>query len=269
MSRFTQLPPEIQEEILSTDPQLLHRSLTLSQEYSQLLSRNALRILCSKPISSAELRNYLENEQPRLFIIYNPSNSNAYPVNTGDSIVDSTATAYIYTLSEGNHWNCSTISTMVLYHDPDNIIFEQYGLMPILALKDRAINDILRDTDQSYLVDLLTTYRILRKRIGCVGINPIFAKNTVINLFSQIVSTHQNLGNPIYLFDLYCYLAAHTWIFNIDFPINDIEIEVDINHNRIPLAQSIEQPNVEALFDQIPILINLINQRLNIIDLLM
>ena len=268
MSNFSSLPAEIRERILRNNPQLLHSSFTLSSEYPQILSNAALRKLCSQPISNSEFLNYLQNDFPRLFMIYRPSNSKFYPVNSDNIFADNTALTIIYTLSENTTWNFDMISTMVSYQNPDNIIFDQYGLMPIMRENFENVESIMGRLHTTNIFDLLTTYRILRKRIGCTHIDPNFAKTYVRNHFKTLVENHQQLHNPIYLFDLYCYLAAHTWIFNLNIPINQDDIIIDITPDRVPIAESVEQPKVEALFAQIPGLIDAIWQRLNIIELL-
>ena len=265
MSDFSTLPAEIREKILRNEPRA---SLTLSREYPQLLSRSLLKKLCFNPVSNSEFISYLQNDHPRLFAIYKPSNSITYPLNTGDIMLNNVAAAYIYTLSSGETWNCNIIPTMLGYDDPDNL--EVYALQPIISIDPQDSNKIvaLGLLDHSTIFDVLTLYRILRKRFGCMQIDPNFAKTATIEYFNTIVSNHYNLHNPIYLLDLYCYLAAHTWIFNLSIPINEANIDIDITNDRIPVAESVEQPEVEALFDQIPVLIEAIYQRLGIIELL-
>ena len=62
------------------------------------------------------------------------------------------------------------------------------------------------------IYDLITTYRIMKKRLSCVSINPRFARIYVISLLNDLINVWNNLEDIIYL---YSYLYINMRIMNL------------------------------------------------------
>ena len=66
---FNELPPEIQEQVLTSNPSLIRSSRRLSSNLSELTQRSYYNEFCPRPISNQEINLYI-NSYPKLFAIY-------------------------------------------------------------------------------------------------------------------------------------------------------------------------------------------------------
>ena len=113
-----------------------------------------------------------------------------------------------------------------VYLDP--LEHDDYDSIPI----DRMVDNY--DPEEIRYLDLVSTYRIVNQRYSYTKEDQLYAKEYVQRQFKQICDNHEILTqkNPIYYFDLYLYLIAQTWVFNIDIPLICERITVKIDKDR-------------------------------------
>ena len=105
---------------------------------------------------------------------------------------------------------------------------------------------------------VITTYRVLKARIGCISINPNFAKDKASQMFNDLVDQWYNKDNLIYL---YGYLYMNMRVMNL--PINKPN-PLDIATS-IVVDQDLEVFN-KAFDEYIPDMIDNIKTYFNIIS---
>ena len=254
MAEFLDLPNEIQNEILRIYPETLINSITLAKKFPKQL----LKLLCNLRITSNEFIKYIKTD-PRTFMTFRPPDSELFEFNSPEEDFKYDTWVDIYTLTAPENWTMlyliitSELNEVCINpdsHDKSNSTF-----------LERIINHY--DPQTPMYLDLLSTYRIVNKRTQCN------AKDFVKRQFNEIVENHKILilQNPIYSFDLYLYLIAHTWIFNIDSPLLLLSKETIIKTDkyRQPLSDIKELDEIKSAITR---LIQEINKRLDIIELL-
>lgn len=229
------LPSDVISEILSHDPQLILSGRQLSREISTKLGPSYIREICRKKITATEFDQYISKFPRTIVIIYHQKYSEpAFPP---------MLTAEIYNYNIGYN----KIMLMTEYTVP---MFELFGGAYFIVEYDDVMPNLknIYPTNPAFSIhrnypdiimpggelDLLSTYKILQTRLGCLRINPHFAKEVVIQRFNQIVNEYLNHPSQTRILDLYLYLLAHTWVFDIEgYP--NIMYGININYKNRPM----------------------------------
>ena len=217
---FNSLPLDMQKKILSEDKDVLVRSLPTSKKFSQMLLQSVID-LCERPIGFAELTNYLNTSNSKKSAVYFLPNKislsieayiyfNVLPNHTVKNVID---TQHAERISRG------TKQYRVIYQLP-------FSVESMSMTKD--IEHHFMNTDNIFDIDLLTYYKILKNRLGCVTANPEYAKSKTIDKLNKIVNS-MNFG--INKLNLYVYLISYKWIFNIDIPVIENTFYLDSDEN--------------------------------------
>ncbi len=236
------------------------RALTLSKRFPKQL----VKLLYNWRITLDEFLTYAKTN-PRTFMVFKPSHSDIYEYSGGPDFKYSSNVS-VYTLNYTENW-AITLSIVSTKYDYDKIT--EVNFIPITDGSTICINEICFEyvTKTTKFLDLLSTYRIVNKRKPCIDDNPSYAKKFVKHQFKEIIDNYEILikKNLLYYFDLYLYLAGHTWIFNLDIPLFYEEIVIKVNKERQSISEIDKLDQIKTIIIQ---LIQEINKRLEIIDLL-
>jgi len=237
-----ELPPEIQERILRYHPELVIPYTKTSSDIRNITSRLYVEELCKRPISDLEIKAYLD-ESPTLFSIYYPPEKqfiiyykigqskyiedifkldiNLIGRDTVDPYLTHFATngpTYLITYAPvtdlgGVPLDSSTVYTMVLQ-------MCRYG--------DKYCSQL----------DLLSIYRILQNRLGCVYRQPDYAKQYVLKYLDDVYNEYLQNRTIDILINTHAYLFIHSKIFNIYPSIQPLDIhDWIIDNTGKPIAE--------------------------------
>ena len=230
--QFNLLPIELQNEILKDN---LSESIRLSRRYPSQLSN----IICSQPVSETEFSNYL-NFHPLIVGTFE------IMVDGPNESIDTTFRSNYYTLK--SLYNYNNLYQLTSFETDLHTMNDRY------VLETETEENVTRDeiiTTTS--LDLLTLYRILKRRLPCQG-NANYAKEYVIKEYQKQLRKLLMAANkyPHHLLHLFGYLRFHAYIFNL--PLLNVPGNIDS-----------DTPQIKQL---IPELIQQIQQRLNTIDII-
>ncbi len=208
------LPLELQIEIFSQYPETSIIGLQLSKTLQLAANEACLKTVWLNPISKTEFKNYLETE-PKIFgRIFG---------NAQDLIDDRILFANISMLqnfsSDRPEWASTSFGPS--YDDHQIDIFYSHETTSWEDERLDKIKDLCLANVNTY--DILTTYRILKRRKGCMLIDPQYAKKRALAVFDEICTKSDGL-NLIYL---HLYLSMHVWIFNLDLAMNCYNLTYD------------------------------------------
>ena len=201
--RLPDLPRDLQREILSLDFDTLKKAVGLSKETDKIIGPILAEKYCQRPITGQEMLKYLQT-QPEMFALINTNvynfKSNALAPKQTD-----TTLASLYTKT-GHSYEVKQYKI-----DPTDMEFTD---MPYLRTNYKAA--ILYEfeiADSIPGLDVKSLYKIYRKRLGCVKLNPAYGKDYVHNLFDDLVEKYK-YSDMI----LYVYLLMNLRILNITIP---------------------------------------------------
>lgn len=254
---FLNLPRDIHEIILNDN--LSNQSLYLSKYFTELMAKN----LCDKPISLAELRQYIEDEKPKIFLLV-VTNADYYSYQIYNIIFD-----------KPNEYDVSYYE-LAFFTDAAKFNTNKTDAIYMLNNYRRDKNfiaDIGREHGASELSpDILTMYRIRRKRLSCMKQNPLYAKTYVKNYFTSLIKTfHEKINKDSkLLLDFYYLLLLESYVLNIpgNIPINIDNLYFDVDQNDNVLPDNYNKPIIQEIQRLIPILIQEINKRIDMVELL-
>lgn len=247
---ISNLPTDVISHIMSQDPQLLLTGRQLSQEISRKLSPAYIREVCSKRITRTEIDNYLAKKPRTLVITY------SWQLFRGtEFLFDFTTEIYTYNYNTYNNINLFTSykysSQGNSYYINDNHHYN-YDVMPEFPGQ----NEMSQHKNYPQIImpdgelDLLSIYKILRTRLGCLRINPKFAKEVILERFNAIVTSYLNHPSQTHILDLYLYLFAHTWVFNIEGDVDIERFRIDFQRDANYIDRPTSDPeNLQRLSD--------------------
>lgn len=240
-TQFTDLPPDIQREILSLEPKMLNEIMMSSKAIYYTLQPILLDKVCNKPISRSEYRNYLRTK-PEIFATF-------YYIDRFFAGFDTK----LYKRSSDDNYS-EWIDDIFNYSEMKDILGKSKRINNAKVTIDYILSRFSND------LDLKTQYQIYRKRLGCVNLDPFFAKKKVKQEFNELMIELNN--EKIYVRSkmiAYIYLATHIEIFNIDFPVID---RLDFP-NMVSKFDYNDEIKFQQLTRDIPILIDLINRAID------
>lgn len=216
---FELLPSEIKTEIFGQIPETSLIGNQLNRKAYSAASKILLRDICTRPISEKEIRAYIAT-QPRLIGIVESDISWL-------KIDDLHTTVLFLQNYSDNPAHAEWAHTYInLYEDQSTEYTElsyqgsneTHGWENEELFKVDTVYNITFRRPGSTL-DLVSMYRILSKRLGCIKLDPNFAKQYVLDKFEQIVTATPSILYPLYL---HIYLLMYVWIFNLHFESIDI-----------------------------------------------
>lgn len=287
-SDFTNLPPEIQNDILSRKTTNMGQIARLSKSIQDLMKPD----FCETPITIQEFEQYVQDENPKIFGVFRIYNHNPtsfmitpnvddymvmskYQYHVGSLInsdVSFTEFNFGINVYDSNQSESNESETRLPeeyyfanYTNPDSLLFVPYNPF-------RPINwDMTPGLSFKLEFDLLTTYRILMRRISCLSLKPDsnFAKDTVKQWFIERVNRYTDYINkqPGFILDLFLYLRTQMLILNIHIPeVNQFQ---GTQFGVYSPSETEIDPDFKYLDEElIPLMVKSIHTRINIIELL-
>lgn len=205
---LSSLPPDLQYEILSKNPELIRIGRQLNTNLRKRLDDDYVESVWRQPLTKKEIRDILMNIPLSFFVVSIATNNKElfyyYPSNIGAIIGK---TVKIETIKRPY-----TISGYYQIH------------IDMIDLKER-LNNLL-STDR-YYVDVFTIFDILKNRYGQP--DPEYAFRGMKKYFSQTI---RELDTDDFsdFFALYQYLVGHLWIFGIPYNIPNIVLPYNTPH---------------------------------------
>ena len=270
---FKDLPTEIKEAILQHNPDMIPAYTLTSRELHALATNLYIKKLCTKSISVNEIIAYIETI-PKTFGIYEIFIIDRFrhPIKIREKHILSSIFDY-YNVKNVYHKfklfdlvnyknNFSTLSIPMLYYlktnniDANNIehydiiVYDNYQITrdyitipdTINYIKGLGSNESIM-INRHIKVDLITAYNIYIKRLGCMNINPNYAKDLILKDLDEIstkpLSEFEFKNNSIpNLLKTYIQMATEASILDIKPKI--FEISIDLLPNGKPLDNNIQ-----------------------------
>lgn len=202
------LPRELQIEIFAQCAETSIVGRQLSKTLQPAANDVYIKTVGLKPISLKEFKNYLETTPKILGRMFGTAH---------DLIYDRFLFANISMLQnfgQESEWASTTFGPMYDDDDDQINIFYQHETLSWQDTDLDDINGLCKTNINAY--DILTIYRILKRRKGCMKIDPQYAKKRTLAIFDEICAKNDGI-NLIYL---HLYLSIHVWIFNLDIEMN-------------------------------------------------
>lgn len=222
------LPLEIQEHILRYRPELIIPYTKTSSDIRNITSRLYVEELCKRPISYLEIEAYLD-KFPTLFSIYYPPDKQFiiyYKIGQSKYIED------IFKLDIYLIDRDTTDPDLIYFarNDPVHLItyapVTNLGRVPLDSSTVHAMVLQMCQYNRKYCtqLDLLSIYRILQNRLGCVYRQPDYAKQYVLKYLDDVYNKYLQNRTIDILIDTHAYLFIHSKIFNIYPSIQPLDI---------------------------------------------
>lgn len=271
MSSFEELPLEIQEQIVEQNPEMV-TTLSRIRPFYQATSRTYLQTLCQQPITPSEISNYLDG-RPTLFGTFGLSKNyfTLYTRSSGDR--------YFYT-----DFGLEVLGVDITGEDldPEMLqLIDEFGPLfspeyrPRIGIEavdthfDDYFTQDIKETVESYLrsrrvqrselvtnfpevllkpeLDLVSIYRILQTRLGCVSRQPDFAKTEVLRRLDLVYNNYTQNPDILLLLTTHGYLFLQASVLNV-YPSPTIYAILEIAFTSDGLA--IADPNEPENFDK-------------------
>ncbi len=223
---FSDLPKEIQREILLQNPESLSSTYLLNKNLYHTMRIDYLRYQCEKPISSFEMAQYL-NMNPGAFYV------------SKDGFDMHNLYKYEFFLLINNGSNYDFIQTLVTDNIRHFTIFQHdYTYMKAEIDKETIKFSGATYNIEEYQPDLLTMYQILMNRTQCTALDAYFSKKRILAILKDKYDT---LNNTIFdILVLYTYLSLNIAIITNnyqDFKSNRYIDDISNNPNDGNLQQ--------------------------------
>lgn len=216
--QFTSLPLDIRKTIFGHDILTLSRGVVASkgtvQDFGEMLCR--LRMLTPK-----EFHEFVNDTSVKMFMGYQCyDDESRFSVYSSDPLDQSIYIVKEYSLE----WDERKFYTLKSKR-PENVNYEE--------VDDMFVYVNLGEQLESF--DLLTVYRILRKRLVCNRIAPTSAKESVKRIFEEELGYFQiNIqDNPHVILDLYFFLVLHASLLGIEQEFNPSQIFFKYEDNEV------------------------------------
>jgi len=262
---FEELPSELQYHILEQglDHETKQMILSLMQT-SKGMRERFLNAICRRKISTIEFIRYLD-ERPQLFAFFKKDSS------LDDELIYKYIGMLFSFFSQGINPNDPNTTRYVLldkivsYYNEDghlSVVMSDLGYVTI-----KSILEIINDFTE---VDLLTTYRILSHRLGCMNADPEYAKNETLRRLQEHINERK--GSLYQMLSLYTYLIVNARVMNLlskeihfDFGNEYIDLQYpniipeDLSFQFLesltPMPTEEQNKRLQSIMEQIPILI--------------
>jgi len=185
------LPPEVNYLITTYSPLIWRR---INNYYKDITNYDYLKLLCERPISYDELVYYVDEAEAVGYCIQLPTET----VSTIYHFYDNEELVEVDTIMASKEKS-------EIYYSTEN---EGIG-------EDDFYEDIEK-YDQSFILDLVTEYNIRSNRLGCVNLNPEYAKEWV---FKQLTNISKQITNAPDLWtqvQLYIILSTTAEVIGIE-----------------------------------------------------
>jgi len=226
---FMELPPEIQEAILSHNPEMLTRYRLTSKELKALSGNLYIKELCQRYPSKDEIISYINNG-PYRFCLYNDSIDNDSTVKTETGVIKMpvrwiTSSIYNYALlrDESKYLKTDLFKLSIFHNNNDTISNEMKEYLHINNINPHEVihynftflnyssniltfSEIINDIEEVKTTNLMSYARIIPIRLGCMEINPHFVKKYIFNKLKTIKRIINSPNNITELLEAYIYI---------------------------------------------------------------
>lgn len=202
---LSSMPPDIQQLILSQNPELIKKGRQLNKGMRDRLSDVYYEDVCSQPLTTRELFKYYAK-----FYIYRK-----------DDIITLNFIGRFKpgwgNFFRGEPPSFQNVHTIKHYKDRNANLFEykfEENPWPIndgLFYSDSPIIKEIKKNSH-LIIDSGTYFKVLSNRLDCVNGHPMFALNETKRVFNLIIQ--QNNSVIVFL-----YLIGHLWLFGIKYPL--------------------------------------------------
>ena len=200
--KFSDLPVEIQENILSQDPQVLQQSRILSKPIQAVTEHQYIKQICQSPVSFNEFIKYVQRVEDRVgYMMITRSDSFA------TALIDNTIqswTRYVNNMYIFNAMDYSIRTSLGNYI--------KTGLQTFLERSRIHLNP-----KNTVYLDLFSQLNILKSRLSCHQLDPNYASNYVLKYLEQFYLKY-NTNSIKDQIDLNMYLSLNASIMKIQTP---------------------------------------------------
>lgn len=236
---LSSLPPDIQQQILSQDPELIRKGRQLNTQLRSRLTNVYLDEICNMPIKEIE---YVDNlKSNKTWFMYREYKTRE--VYTFDFVID---------------WEKNKANTITIIKDLNTntyifIISYNTEIQP----KFHEIKGTGKF--ENIVNDAMNIWLIYSQRHDCVNLDPDYARKKTIELFQSSQYVGQSKSKSIHdLLLRYGYLITQLWIFKVKFTTQNIfTIDVDRNDYAIDKTDSDYLKNI--IDDVEKLIINTLN----------
>ena len=229
---LSKLPPDIQQQILSQDPELIRKGRKLNTNMRSRLSSAYLDKICNAPINNNELVNNRFTISI-WFATYRIEEREMSGHETRDiSFID-----YAIDMRKDKGHNISFNKYLKSNVYEFKIKFKS-------GIQSRFHKQMSYGQDLGPYVDVITIWLIYSKRRDCVNLDPDYPRKQTIATFQQFVQKYKTrkIGDLLFLFS---YLIAHIWLFKAEYrALTKFYIAVDNNDEALP--------NQDIIYDLAP-----------------
>lgn len=234
---FNVLPYELQQQIITEQPNLMTLFSRINNDYNELLERPIYHQLCNKAINKHEF-NYINDFQP---------------------IVGSVYKKYL----NYNHNQITKIGNLVVITQ-NNLVGSSHKMIEvILNLNTITIKEIPSQLYEEKFKfygqgnkDLLSLYNVYTRRLNCIKMNPHYAKTQIMAIFNKQRDIYKtlkdkkiNFAYKSLMITIYCNMIMHKYIFNIIDQSNIIKL-TDIEHHMDDIINDIDYMQ-EAIYKKL------------------
>lgn len=214
---FEDLPSELQTAILEREfgPENLERvrsTRQVSHGFREVTNRAYFQRICQQPISQAEVRSYL-SRGPQIFGIFTPNVNGSNEV--AQLPVETRYELYLNLGKERPEVDYTRVSSDVAYNvlNPNRVALFYGEFTPYNEEHNLDVILTTLFTSKSQL-DLISTYRIVSKRLGCQNLDPEFARTWIKRELAHQVDSRDR--DDIYdLCSLHLYLLGNCRVMNL------------------------------------------------------
>ncbi len=215
---LSSLPPDIQQSILSQDPELIKKGRQLNKEMRNRLSNAYYENICSQPLTTSELLKYYAN-----FYIYRANHDDFFSLFEKNK--DWLNLVFIGTITPG--WG--NFGRRPLFQHIRTVKYSNVDLLQYNYVQNPwPIDDpgktppFLKEIKNKswILIDIVTYFKILSNRLDCVNGHPLFAIDKTKHMFNSIITSDYS-DNRIVTF---LYLIGHLWLFKIKYNVPNIAL---------------------------------------------
>ena len=217
------LPLDIQQTILSSNPELIRKGRQLNAKMRSRLTNAYLDKICNEPISNTELVNnrftiktwfdyyrITEEDMPGL---------ESRDVSFFDFVID------WQKMTGGHHVSFVKYLTSNIYH---------FDVHLNNGMQSQFYRRIETGKSLSPYIDVITSWLIYSKRLDCVQLDPNYPQRQTIKTFQQFVAKYKTrkIGDLIFL---YSYLITQIWLFGATYQASK-KFYIAVDNNDVALA---------------------------------
>ena len=212
---LSSLPPDIQQYILSQDPNLIRIGRQLNTNMRSRLSDAYFDKICNVPIKNSEI---VANRSAIRVLYDNHVEGEDRDISNFEFVID---------------WNEGDSNSISFFKDL-NLNLYIFNIYLNSTIQFKSYTRIKTAESLNEYIDLISIWIILAKRRDCVTLDPDYPRKQTIALFQRFVVRFKTSNIKDLLF-LFSYLITHIWLFKAEYRgPNNFIIAVDDNDQPLP-----------------------------------